>query len=95
MITENQYNALKSILPDEFAKDVSVRLNKKGLLPKRATVYNSNIIRKVFRGLQEDINVELEIFRYRDAILKKRLELNTRDIGNQIPIPENNRTKNQ
>ena len=76
MITKNQYNALKSILPDEFAKDVSVRLNKNGISPKRAPVYNSNIIRKVFRGLQEDIDVELEIFRYRDAILNKRIELN-------------------
>lgn len=75
MITEKERNELKSILPTEYAKAISQRLNASGFSPRRAKIYNPKIIRQVFNGEQSDINVELDLFRYRDEILAQKHEL--------------------
>lgn len=74
MITEEERNQLKAVLPPEYAKEISKRLNDSGFSPRRAKVYNPKIIRSVFNGEQSDINVELDLFRFHDELIEKRKE---------------------
>ncbi|MDT0643720.1 hypothetical protein RM553_12830 [Zunongwangia sp. F363] len=75
MISAKDREELLSVLPKEYGKSVAIRLNGKGLLSQRGKKYDSPLVRKVLGGNQEDINVELELFLFKDEILTKREEL--------------------
>ena len=75
MITPKEREELKEILPYGYAKEICRRLNNAGICPIRATIYKPQIIREVFSGRVDDMNVELQLFRYRDEILSKKAEL--------------------
>lgn len=74
-ITEKEREELRGIFPDGYSKVISNRLNAAGLEPQRAKKYNPKIVRDVLAGHQSDFNVLLELFRYKDEILTKDMEL--------------------
>ena len=75
MITKKEQEELRGIFPSGWAKEIARRLNAVKIIPARAKEYNPKIVRQVFLGDQEDIHVELQLFRFRDEILTKRKEL--------------------
>ena len=91
MITEEEKNQLKAVLPPEYAKEISKRLNESGFSPRRARMYNPKIVRSVFNGEQSDINVELNLFRFHDELLEKKRERKerSRKLLNSESKPEN------
>ena len=74
-VTDAERKELREIFPSGYAKVISRRLNKAGLQPVRARNYTPKIISDVLAGHQSDFNVLLELFRYKDEILTKQLEL--------------------
>lgn len=74
-INKKEREEMREYFPEGFAKLISSRLKEAGLRPQRAKEYNPKIVKDVFAGLQNDFNVVLEIFRYKDEILAKRAEL--------------------
>lgn len=74
-ITEKERKQLREIFPSGYAKVVSKRLNEAGIEPARSKQYVPKIVSDVLAGHQSDFNVVLELFRYKDEILTKDIEL--------------------
>jgi len=74
-ITKEERKELRGIFPRNYAVVISQRLNDAGIQPARAKEYNPKIVYDVLAGLQTDFNVLLELFRYKDEILTKQMEL--------------------
>ncbi len=77
-VTEKEREELRRIFPPGYAKHISHRLNKAELQPSRAKQYIPKIVSDVLAGNQNDFNVLVELFRYKDEIITKREELNER-----------------
>jgi len=74
-VTEKERKELRGIFPAGYAKVISKRLNAAGLEPARAKAYTPKIVSDVLAGHQSDFNVLLELFRYKDEIITKEVEL--------------------
>ena len=74
-VTDKEREEFRKILPTGYAKVVAARLNDAGLQPARAKSYYAKIVSDVLAGHQNDFNVLLELFRYKDEILTKEAEL--------------------